>query len=64
MSLFLAFFPNLIKLSKIQTAAKIREKRFIEETLKLDWSKSLKIENQKMNQFLKSLKNDFKYDEH
>ncbi len=58
MTMFMAFFPNLIKLQKDQSVHNKKERNFVENYLGLKYDSCIKVENLKWNQTLKTLKNN------
>ena len=57
MTMFLAFFPNLIKLLRDNSIFSLKERSFIENYLGLNYDSSVKVENFKWSQTLKTLRN-------
>lgn len=57
MTMFMAFFPNLLKLVKDVSPYHKKERSFIEKYLGLNYEACIKVENLKWSQTLKTLKN-------
>lgn len=55
--MFLAFFPNLIKLQRDTSIYSLKEKSFVDNYLGLSYDSSVKVENFKWSQTLKTMRN-------